>query len=74
MPFTDLSNGMKQLIPEICKNCKYKDKTVVKIGDKTIDAGYSKDFCEKYLGKSKDTYKPHDVFWENKCEFFEEGD
>ena len=55
-----------------CKDCKKRDRTVVKVGSKEIPFGVTKAFCEKYVGPPDDNGKPHDVLFENaNCAFYE---
>lgn len=37
----------------ICKDCIFRDKTLVEIGNKKIPVGATKSFCEKYEAPPK---------------------
>lgn len=56
-----------------CKDCKYRDKTVVVIEGKAHYCGVTRGECEKY--KWGETMgKPHDVLFQNAdCEFYEQS-
>lgn len=45
-----------------CRNCIYRDRTTVKIGDKEKAVGLTKGFCYKFQDGAG---KPHDVLFEN---------
>lgn len=48
-----------------CKDCAFRDKTVVKILGKTIPAGITKGACKMY------ELKPHDVLFQNApCQYY----
>ena len=48
-----------------CKDCAFRDKTIVTIIGKTIQAGITKGNCEMY------ELKPHDVLFQNApCQFY----
>lgn len=54
-----------------CRDCIYRDKTVVKLGDDIVSVGVTKDSCEVYNG-GKAWHKPHDVLFNLvDCEFKE---
>lgn len=56
----------------ICKDCKFRDKTEITLGDKKISVGVTKAFCEKYETPPKSNGKPHEVLFENGiCEYYE---
>lgn len=56
----------------LCKDCMFRDKTVVEIGDKEIPVGITKAFCEKYEKPPKSNGKPHDVLFEDGiCDYYE---
>ena len=55
----------------VCKDCIFRDKTVVNIGDKKIFAGITKMFCDIYREPPESTGKPHGVLFNNEdCEFY----
>jgi hypothetical protein len=57
----------------MCKDCIFRDKTEIKVNDKIIKCGVTKDLCRVYLGPPHDNGKPHDVLFLNDyCEFYEE--
>ena len=57
----------------ICKDCIFRDKTIVNLGDKKINVGITKAFCEKYEAPPISNGKPHDVLFENGiCEYYEQ--
>lgn len=50
-----------------CKDCIYRDKTVLDLGDKVILTGVTKDFCEIYVKG-----KPREILFQNaECPHFE---
>lgn len=56
----------------ICKDCKYRDKTVLDLGDKKIPVGVTKAFCKKYEAPPKSNGKPHEILFENGiCDYYE---
>lgn len=56
----------------ICKDCTFRDKTTVKIGEIKIPVGVTKAFCQKYEAPPKTNGKPHDVLFEGGiCEHYE---
>lgn len=59
-----------------CKDCKYRDKTEIKIGDTIKKFGVTKCFCEKYIGvHAGGNDKPSDILFQNAdCDFYEKGD
>ena len=57
----------------VCRDCKYRLKQFIHLGDREIDVGTTKDTCEKYTGETISKLKPHDVLFMNDiCEFYEE--
>ena len=57
----------------ICKDCMFRDKTLIELGDKKIPVGVTKAFCEKYESPPKSNGKPHDVLFEKNgiCEYYQ---
>lgn len=56
----------------VCKDCAFRDKTVVKLGDKTIPAGVTKDFCKIYEKPPKTNGKPSAVLFQNaECKYYQ---
>ena len=56
----------------MCKDCIYRDKTVVNIGGKEIPVGITKSFCEMYQAPPASNGKPSSVLFENsQCDFYE---
>lgn len=54
-----------------CRDCIYRDKTVLDLGDDIIPVGVTKDICEVYNGEEAG-HKPHDVLFNLvDCEFKE---
>lgn len=54
-----------------CKDCIFRDHTVITIGDKTIPVGVTKAFCDAYQQPPASNGKPHDVLFDNAdCEFY----
>ena len=71
----EAQSEMKGQFPDrnkiMCKDCIFRDATVVKIGNEQIPFGVTKAFCDIYPGPPKDNGKPHEVLFENgKCEFY----
>lgn len=59
----------------ICKDCRFRDKATIKLGDKEIVVGVTKAFCEKYKAPPKSNGKPHEVLFNNgNCDFYEKED
>lgn len=57
----------------ICKDCTFRDHTVINIGEKEIPVGITKGFCEKYPAPPGSNGKPHDILFEGgMCEYYEE--
>ena len=55
----------------ICKDCKFRDPTVIKLGEKEIPVGVTKAFCDMYQAPPASNGKPHDVLFNNAdCEFY----
>ena len=55
----------------ICKDCVFRDKTEINLGEKKIPVGITKAFCEKYEAPPKSNGKPHEVLFNNgDCEFY----
>lgn len=55
----------------LCKDCEFRDKTIVNIGNKKIVVGTTKAFCKKYPAPPGSNGKPHNVLFENGiCEFY----
>ena len=55
----------------ICKDCKFRDKTVIELGEKEIPVGVTKAFCDMYQAPPASNGKPHDVLFNNAdCEFY----
>lgn len=46
----------------ICKDCIFRDKTLVEIGNKKIPVGATKSFCEKYEAPPKNKWKASRCF------------
>lgn len=58
-----------------CKDCKFRDKTILMFNEKVIPVGITKCRCEKYLGTPHDMGKPHEVLFMNgECQYYEKGD
>ncbi len=56
----------------VCKDCAFRDKTKVKIGNKEIVVGVTKAFCEKYKAPPESNGKPHEILFGNGiCEHYE---
>ena len=56
----------------ICKDCVFRDKTLIELGGKEIPVGVTKAFCAKYEAPPKSNGKPHDVLFENRiCEYYQ---
>lgn len=56
----------------VCKDCTFRDKTTVTIGNKEIPVGVTKSFCGKYESPPKSNGKPHEVLFENgSCEHYQ---
>ena len=56
----------------LCKDCIFRDKTEITLGDKKIPVGVTKAFCEKYQAPPKSNGKPHEVLFESGiCEHYE---
>lgn len=55
----------------ICKDCAFRDKTVVKLNDKTIPVGVTKSFCKIYEAPPKTNGKPLDILFQNAdCKYY----
>ena len=55
----------------ICKDCIFRDKTVIELGEKEIPVGVTKAFCDMYQAPPASNGKPHDVLFNNAdCEFY----
>lgn len=55
-----------------CKDCIYRDKAVINLGNKKIPVGVTKAFCAKYESPPKSNGKPHEVLFENgDCIYYE---
>lgn len=56
----------------ICKDCVFRDHTVINLGSKEIPVGVTKAFCDKYEAPPKSNGKPHEVLFENGiCEYYQ---
>lgn len=55
----------------ICKDCIFRDRTVIELGEKEIPVGVTKAFCDMYQAPPASNGKPHDVLFNNAdCEFY----
>ena len=55
----------------ICKDCIFRDRTVIELGEKEIPVGVTKAFCDMYQAPPASNGKPHDVLFSNAdCEFY----
>lgn len=55
----------------LCKDCEFRDKAIVTIGNNKIPVGVTKAFCKKYERPPKSNGKPHEVLFENGiCEYY----
>lgn len=48
-----------------CKDCKHRNKNTIKIGNKIIPVGTTKDYCEKYVLPPSGSGKPIGVLFNN---------
>lgn len=56
----------------VCKDCIYRDKTVVHIGKKKLDVGTTKAFCDAYLPPPTSNGKPTEVLFNGAdCKFYQ---
>lgn len=56
----------------ICKNCLFRDKTEVVVGDKVIKAGVTKQFCAAYPEPPDSNGKPLGIlFYGDKCKYYQ---
>lgn len=54
-----------------CKDCVYRDRSVIEISGKVIPVGVTKAYCKMYIGNPHDAGKPNDVLFRNAdCEFY----
>ena len=71
---TPFGYGGRVADPEICKTCKYRDKTSLTVNDITVNVGATRATCEKYTGENR-VFKPNTImFYDAKCEYYEKGD
>lgn len=57
-----------------CRDCIYRDRETMKIGDKRILIGVTRDTCMIYDGQ-KGNWKPTSVILRNRnCEFYEKDE
>ncbi len=55
----------------ICKDCIFRDKTIVTINEKEIAVGVTKAFCQMFKEPPKSNGKPHEVLFNNEeCELY----
>lgn len=53
-----------------CRNCFFRDRTQITLGEETIPVGITKDFCAVFTGAEG---KPKGVLFQNEpCPFYEE--
>jgi hypothetical protein len=57
----------------ICKDCVYRDRTVVDLGGKKLPVGITKSFCEIFLPPPKTNGKPTEVlFHGGDCKYYKQ--
>ena len=57
-----------------CRDCLYRDKTVVKVDGETLRVGITRDTCLVFDGK-RGNWKPSDVYFQNAdCMFYEKDE
>lgn len=55
-----------------CKDCAFRDKTVVKLGEKVLHVGVTKAFCKIYEKPPKTNGKPSAVLFQNAdCKYYQ---
>lgn len=58
----------------ICKDCTFRDKTVVEIGQKTIPVGVTRSYCQIYTKKISNG-KPLPILFNGAdCEYYVKDD
>ncbi|HBL41293.1 MAG TPA: hypothetical protein DDY98_06915 [Ruminococcaceae bacterium] len=58
----------------VCKDCAFRDKTVVDVGYRKIYAGVTKSWCDVYE-KGVTNGKPHDILFQNaECKYYTKDD
>lgn len=55
----------------ICKDCVFRDHTVIDVGDKELHVGTTKAYCDMYQKPPASNGKPHEILFEGKtCELY----
>ena len=55
----------------MCKDCAFRDKTVVELSGKKVPVGVTKSFCKVYQAPPKSNGKPSKVLFQNgKCDYY----
>lgn len=59
----------------ICKDCAFRDKTIVKLGGKMLQVGVTKSFCKIYEAPPKTNGKPTAILFHNaKCRYYQKDE
>ena len=68
--FTPIHGSFPDKNSVFCKDCKFRDRTTVKLGQKEYTVGTTRDTCQKYNGN--EAYKPNDILFKNApCDYYE---
>lgn len=55
-----------------CKDCAFRDKTVIELDGETIPVGITKSFCKVYEPPPKTNGKPSEVlFYNGDCKYYQ---
>lgn len=66
--FSDMKGQMADPEQIFCRNCAFRDKTEIKIGEKVIKVGVTKGQCDIYVYPNK---KPSEIlFQEAPCDYW----
>ena len=72
----DHTSPIKGQFPDLnkikCRDCIYRDKTVVELNGKEIKVGVTRAFCDMFIGPPDDNGKPRNVLFGNEdCDLYE---
>lgn len=56
----------------VCRDCAFRDRTVVELFGKTIACGITRDTCDIYKGPPSTSYKPSEIlFYNEPCRYYQ---
>ena len=68
--FTEMKGQFPDADKVKCRDCAFKDKTVIDVEGEQIACGVTRSYCDKYP-KGKTNGKPHDVLFLNAdCQYY----